>query len=78
METKQQIIERLKKVTIQEVYLELLNVHSWDYPDFSDAYIYSGEWKTGKPLTSQEIDIFNEYNHDLIYERAMEHWIGLY
>lgn len=72
------MIERLKKVTTEEVSLELLDVHSWDYPDFCDAYIYAGEWKKGKPLTSQEIDILNEYNRALIQERAMEYWIGLY
>lgn len=49
---------------------EVEDVHSWDYPDFCDAYISYAEWEDGTPLTDEELEEFYEANRDVVYELA--------
>lgn len=45
--------------------IELQNIFTWDYPDFSDAYISYAEID-GVALTDEELDAVND-NGDFIY-----------
>ncbi len=47
------------------INIEFEDVHSWDYPDFCDAFISYAEHKDGTPLTEEEllnIDIGDYYD----------------
>jgi|3_EtaG_2_1085321.scaffolds.fasta_scaffold63161_3 hypothetical protein len=32
------------------------DIHHWDAPDYSDAFIVSAEWEDGTSLTDEELD----------------------
>lgn len=50
--------------------IELDDIHTWDYPDFCDAYISYAEYD-GKELTEKELDKLNE-DYTFVYELVME------
>ena len=50
---------------------EIEGIDHNDYPDFVDAYIISAEHKDGQEFTDQEIDYFNEYHSDQVYEMVI-------
>lgn len=50
--------------------VEVENVHSNDYPDFVDAYISYAQYKNGKPLTDQELDMLNDQHSDFVQQAA--------
>ena len=52
--------------------IELDDVHSWDYPDFSDAYISYATFTDGTPLSDDELDQFNDQYGDLVHELAYD------
>ncbi len=53
--------------------MEISDVNSSDYPDFSDAHISYAEYEdTGKELTEDELVQLTEENYDYISEMAME------
>ena len=52
--------------------IELDDVHSWDYPDFSDAYISYATFTDGTPLGDDELDQFNDQYGDLVHELAYD------
>jgi len=55
--------------------LEIDGIDTRDYPDFCDAYISSGSYKTWygryRELTAAELDRLNE-NSDFVYELVIE------
>jgi hypothetical protein len=59
-----------KKVDMRS--LEIENVDSRDYPDFSDAYIGRASFIDGTDLNDQEIDQLNDEHGDLVHELAYD------
>ena len=51
---------------------ELEDVKSWDYPDFSDAFISYAEDENGKELTEEQIQEWTENNEDVFYEMILD------
>lgn len=49
--------------------VEVDGIHSWDSPDFCDAYISSATYK-GRPMTEKELDKLNS-DSDFVYEAVM-------
>jgi len=39
--------------------IEMDNVHTWDYPDFTDAFISSADYD-GVPMTDEQLEEINE------------------
>ncbi len=53
--------------------VEFSDIHSWDAPDFVDAYISSARFKsTGKALTDSQLDELND-DEDAKYDFLMAH-----
>jgi len=52
--------------------LEIENVDSRDYPDFSDAYIGRASFTDGTDLSDQELDQLNDEHGDLVHELAYD------
>ena len=48
--------------------VELEDVHTDDYPDFTDAYIVAADYK-GVEMTERELDFLNE-DSDYVYEQV--------
>lgn len=40
--------------------VEFQDIHSWDAPDFCDAFIAYAEHMDGTPLTDDELDTLND------------------
>ena len=51
--------------------IEVDGVNSWDYPDFSDAYVSYAEYTDGTPLDDNELDDLG----DLAQELAINKYI---
>lgn len=51
--------------------VQMDNVKTWDYPDFSDAMVVYGEID-GKALTDEQLDYINENCQDFVNEKAHE------
>lgn len=60
----------LKFINVKSIELE--DVHSWDYPDFCDAFISYAEWEDGTTLTELELEYANTHLTGLINELAFE------
>jgi len=45
-------------------------IHTWDYPDFVDAYIADATYD-GRPMTEEELDVINE-DSSFVYECVTE------
>tara|TARA_R110002050_G_scaffold79261_11_gene169402 strand:- start:9237 stop:10601 length:1365 start_codon:yes stop_codon:yes gene_type:complete len=43
-----------------------------DYPDFADAYVDSGEYVDGNPMSDEELNAFQEDNVDLIHDLIID------
>tara|TARA_R100000231_G_scaffold139388_2_gene120446 strand:- start:127 stop:366 length:240 start_codon:yes stop_codon:yes gene_type:complete len=57
--------------------LSLEEVHSYDFPEFSDAFVSSGKFKNGKPLNGSDLQKLEETYPDLINQLAIEnYWNG--
>ena len=52
--------------------IEVSDVDTKDYPNFSDAFISYAEYKGGIELDEDELDELNE-DSDLVYEAVMKH-----
>ena len=48
------------------------DVHHWDRPDYSDAFIDYAEHSDGTPYTDQELDALND-DADLVHELLMDY-----
>jgi len=46
---------------------------SWDYPDFSDAFISQASYD-GRPMTHEELDELHDKHGDWVYEQIWD-WI---
>ncbi len=57
---------------IDKLSLDVADVHSWDYPDFSDAHFCNAYYKDGTPLTDEEIEQLNEKYADVLWDMAYE------
>ena len=56
------------------VDLEVEDVDTRDAPDFCDAYVSYAVWKdTGTPLTTEELDEFNDRCGDQVYDAVMDY-----
>jgi hypothetical protein len=61
---------------VDQSSITLGDVHTWDYPDFADAYIEYAEFNDGTPLSDEELnqlndemsDDINQLAHDSLYE----------
>lgn len=54
---------------IEDVKLD--GIHTWDAPDFCDAFVCSATYK-GRDMTEAELERLNEDN-DYVYEAVQEH-----
>ncbi len=54
------------------VDLEVDGVVSGDYPDFCDAYVSSGCYEDGTPLTEDELNKLTDLAGDVLWEMAFE------
>tara|TARA_R110000772_G_scaffold17946_1_gene49767 strand:+ start:18493 stop:19806 length:1314 start_codon:yes stop_codon:yes gene_type:complete len=52
--------------------IDLDDVHTWDYPDFTDAYIASANYTDGIDLTEEECELFQDEYNDEIHQMAYE------
>jgi hypothetical protein len=50
--------------------IELDGVHTWDHPDYTDAYVSLARYTDGTELTDQELDAFTQENGDLVNQLA--------
>ena len=50
--------------------IEIDNVDTDDYPDFSDAYISAASYADGNALTDEELQRLQDENRDLVHELA--------
>lgn len=57
---------------VDRASIELDGVHSWDYPDFSDAYVSYATFTDGTPLSDNELDQFTDQHGDLVNELAYD------
>lgn len=57
-----------KEVDMKSIDIDDVDMN--DYPDFSDAYIYTAKFVDGKNLNEEELDILNDICGDLINELA--------
>jgi hypothetical protein len=48
------------------------DVHHWDRPDYSDAFIDYAEHSDGSPYTQDELDMLND-DSDLVYDLLMDY-----
>jgi hypothetical protein len=64
------IMNPIRKVNRNSIELE--DVYSDDYPDFSDAYISYAEYDDGTPLTQAELEKFEDENYGIAQEMALE------
>lgn len=58
--------------TVDRASIELDDVDSSDYPDFSDAYISYATYTDGTPLGDDELNQFNDQYSDLVHELAYD------
>lgn len=58
--------------TVDRASIELDDVDSSDYPDFSDAYISNATYTDGTPLSDDELNQFNDQYSDLVHELAYD------
>ena len=58
--------------TPDESTIVMMDVYTWDYPDFSDASIESMQYEDGTPMTSDEIEAYMEANSCIVNEKAHE------
>ncbi len=52
---------------IQDV--EMSNIHKWDAPDFTDAYVDKASYE-GRAMTDDELEVLNE-DRDFVYEKTI-------
>lgn len=53
--------------------VEMEDVHTFDYPDFCDAFVASATWgDSGEPLTEEDLEELNENHTDFVHEAAHE------
>jgi len=51
--------------------IEMDDVHTWDYPDFCDAFIESADYD-GKEMTDEQLEEINS-DGDFVYECVLNH-----
>jgi hypothetical protein len=57
--------------------VQIDDIYSSDYPDFSDAFVLEAKWKDGTALTEEELRQFNELEQtkylisELIHENVL-------
>lgn len=67
------LFQTITKKELEFDYSEIDNIDMANvtgYPDFTDAYIVSADYK-GEPMTEDQLDILNE-DTDFLYEQALE------
>ena len=52
--------------------IKIDGIDTKDYPDFSDAFIYSADYD-GKPMTEAQLDEINE-DFDFVHEQVFKHF----
>jgi hypothetical protein len=50
--------------------IELEDVNTKDYPDFSDAHISYAEYD-GREMTDEELDVLNDEYREFVYDQAI-------
>jgi hypothetical protein len=53
--------------------IEIEDIDTKDYPDFTDAFISHAKWNNGVELTNEELDELNEegISNELIHENQL-------
>jgi len=64
-----------KPVDIRSIEIE--DIDTSDYPDFTDAYITYAEYKDGTPLTEEELIKFEEENYGIVGELILDRQLYL-
>jgi hypothetical protein len=61
---------KVKGKTIKVDYdsIEIEDIDTRDYPDFSDAFISYAEDHRGRELTDEELDVLNDEHYEVIGE----------
>ena len=57
-----------KTVKVDTRSIEIEDIDTRDYPDFSDAFISYAEDHKGRELSDEELDILNDEHYDIIGE----------
>jgi hypothetical protein len=50
--------------------IELEDVNTRDYPDFSDAFISYAEYD-GREMTDEELDVLNDQYSEFVYDQVI-------
>jgi hypothetical protein len=66
-------IYELDQIDFKKLEMDIDGIDHEDYPDFSDAFCYSGSYD-GRELTEEEIDYINDSDEldGLIHQRVIE------
>ena len=65
----------MKKNTWKDIdagTMELDDVHTWDYPDFCDAFISYAEYNDGTEASDDDIQMWSEENECTFSEMVLE------
>ena len=69
IEEVDKVIEEILKMDYSKIdNIEMEDVHPWDYPDFTDAFI-SGADYDGIPMTGKQLEEINEdfgFRHECV------------
>jgi hypothetical protein len=57
-----------KEVNINTIKIE--DVHSWDYPEYCDAFVSFAKFIDGKTLSPRQLDIITDNYPELINDLA--------
>jgi hypothetical protein len=52
--------------------IEMMDVFSFDYPDFCDAFVGYAEFVDGTPLNEQELGLLIESYPDELYNKCID------
>jgi hypothetical protein len=65
-------IYEMDEIDYKKLHIDIDGIDHDDYPDFSDAFCYAGDYD-GRELTDGEIDYINDELSELVYERVIEY-----
>jgi len=69
IEEVDKVIQEILKMDYSKIdNIEMDNVHTWDYPDFTDAFISSADYD-GVQMTDEQLEEINEdfsFRHECV------------
>lgn len=61
-----------KEVNINTI--KIADVHSWDYPEFCDAFVSSAKFTDGTELKFHELDIITDNYPEVVNDLALQNF----